>query len=37
MLEMAGRAYAINPNPDLEAVARNRAWRIYFPQVPDKP
>lgn len=37
MLEMAGRAYAINPNPDLEAVARNRAWRIYFPQIPDKP
>ncbi len=32
MLEMAGHAYAINPNPDLEALARKRAWRIYFPQ-----
>ncbi len=32
MLEMAAHAYAINPNPDLEALARKRAWRIYFPQ-----
>jgi HAD superfamily phosphoserine phosphatase-like hydrolase len=32
MLEMAGHAYAINPNPDLEALARKRAWRIYFPE-----
>jgi phosphoserine phosphatase len=35
MLEMAGHAYAINPNPDLEALARKRAWRIYFPQLAD--
>ena len=32
MLEMAAHAYAVNPNPDLEALARKRAWRIYFPQ-----
>jgi HAD superfamily phosphoserine phosphatase-like hydrolase len=32
MLEMAGHAYAINPNPDLETLARKRAWRIYFPE-----
>lgn len=32
MLEMAAHAYAINPNPDLETLARKRAWRIYFPQ-----
>jgi HAD superfamily phosphoserine phosphatase-like hydrolase len=32
MLEMAAHAYAINPNPDLETLARKRAWRIYFPE-----
>jgi HAD superfamily phosphoserine phosphatase-like hydrolase len=31
MLEMAARAYAINPNPDLESFAREKSWRIYFP------
>jgi HAD superfamily phosphoserine phosphatase-like hydrolase len=31
MLEMAGHAYAVNPNPDLEDLARKKAWRIYFP------
>jgi len=31
MLEMAARAFAVNPNPDLEAVARQRGWSIYFP------
>ena len=32
MLEMAAHAYAVNPNPDLENLARTKAWRIYFPQ-----
>ncbi|MGC1371694.1 MAG: haloacid dehalogenase-like hydrolase, partial [Candidatus Sulfotelmatobacter sp.] len=32
MLAMAKHAFAVNPNPDLEAVARERGWRIYFPQ-----
>jgi len=33
MLELAKNAYAINPNPDLEQVARERGWSIYRPQV----
>jgi HAD superfamily hydrolase (TIGR01490 family) len=32
MLAMAGQAFAINPNPELETVARQRGWPIYFPQ-----
>jgi phosphoserine phosphatase len=32
MLEMAGRAFAVNPNADLEAVARQRGWKVYFPE-----
>jgi HAD superfamily phosphoserine phosphatase-like hydrolase len=32
MLEMAGYAVAVNPNPDLEAKALERGWRIYFPE-----
>jgi len=32
MLVMAKHAIAVNPNPDLEATARERGWRIYFPQ-----
>jgi phosphoserine phosphatase len=31
MLTMAKRAFAVNPNPDLEATARQRGWTIYFP------
>jgi HAD superfamily phosphoserine phosphatase-like hydrolase len=31
MLEMAARAFAVNPNPDLEAVARQHGWTVYFP------
>jgi phosphoserine phosphatase len=32
MLAMAKHAVAVNPNPDLEATARERGWRIYFPE-----
>jgi HAD superfamily phosphoserine phosphatase-like hydrolase len=32
MLAMASHAYAVNPNPDLESVAREKGWRIYFPE-----
>ena len=32
MLAMAKYAIAVNPNPDLEATARERGWRIYFPE-----
>lgn len=31
MLAMAKHAFAVNPNPDLEAIARQRGWNIYFP------
>ena len=31
MLAMAKHAFAVNPNPDLEAIARQRNWSIYFP------
>jgi HAD superfamily phosphoserine phosphatase-like hydrolase len=31
MLEIARHPFAINPNPDLEEVARGREWIIYFP------
>lgn len=32
MLELAGRAFAINPNPDLRKVARERGWIVYQPE-----
>jgi phosphoserine phosphatase len=32
MLAMAKHAFAVNPNPDLEAAARERDWPIYFPE-----
>jgi HAD superfamily phosphoserine phosphatase-like hydrolase len=32
MLAMAKHAFAVNPNPDLESVAREKGWRIYFPE-----
>lgn len=31
MLAMAKNAFAINPNPDLEAISRQRGWTVYFP------
>jgi phosphoserine phosphatase len=31
MLSAAKHAFAVNPNPDLEAVARQRGWTVYFP------
>jgi phosphoserine phosphatase len=32
MLAIAKHAVAVNPNPDLESTARERGWRIYFPE-----
>ena len=32
MLAMAKQAFAVNPNPDLEAAAREKGWKIYFPE-----
>jgi phosphoserine phosphatase len=31
MLAIAKHAFAVNPNPDLETMARARKWTIYFP------
>jgi HAD superfamily phosphoserine phosphatase-like hydrolase len=31
MLDIARHAFAINPNPDLEEVARSKGWTVYFP------
>lgn len=31
MLVIAKHAFAVNPNPDLEAEARRRGWTVYFP------
>ena len=31
MLAIATHAFAVNPRPDLEAVARGRGWAVYFP------
>jgi phosphoserine phosphatase len=33
MLVLARHPYAINPNPDLEKMAREREWGVYFPAV----
>jgi HAD superfamily phosphoserine phosphatase-like hydrolase len=32
MLAMAKHAVAVNPNPELQATARERGWQIYFPE-----
>jgi HAD superfamily phosphoserine phosphatase-like hydrolase len=37
MLAHAGHAFAVNPNPDLEALARQRGWTIYFPDAIARP
>ena len=31
MLAMAKTGFAVNPNPDLEQLARTNNWTIYFP------
>jgi phosphoserine phosphatase len=32
MLGLARNAFAINPNPDLEELAKQNGWRVYWPQ-----
>jgi phosphoserine phosphatase len=32
MLAMAKHAFAVNPNPDLEAAAQQHRWNVYFPE-----
>ena len=31
MLKIAKHAFAVNPNPDLEKVANDQGWRVYWP------
>jgi HAD superfamily hydrolase (TIGR01490 family) len=31
MLEMAKWPFCVNPNPDLEGIARERGWAVYWP------
>jgi phosphoserine phosphatase len=31
MLQIAERPFVINPNPDLEEIARRRQWQVYWP------
>ena len=31
MLKLASHGFAVNPNPDLEQMARERGWMVYFP------
>jgi phosphoserine phosphatase len=31
MLAMATHAFAVNPNSDLETIAQQNGWTIYFP------
>jgi phosphoserine phosphatase len=33
MLAMVRHGFAVNPNPDLETMARKRGWTIYWPVV----
>jgi phosphoserine phosphatase len=37
MLELAKYPFCVNPNPDLEAVARQRSWPIYWPARTEDP
>jgi phosphoserine phosphatase len=32
MLELSEKAVAVNPNPDLEQIARKKGWTIYWPE-----
>lgn len=36
LLAIARHPFAINPNPDLEAMARERGWSVYFPGDPGR-
>jgi phosphoserine phosphatase len=31
MLDVARHAFAVNPNPDLEKIAAEKGWQIYWP------
>ena len=31
MLSLARNAFAVNPNPDLQELAEERGWAVYWP------
>ena len=31
MLKIAAHGFAVNPNPDLEEIASEEAWTVYWP------
>jgi len=31
MLEVARHPFGVNPNPDLERIAQDKGWQIYWP------
>ena len=35
MLEIAGHPFAINPTPELQTIARDRQWPVYYPEIPS--
>jgi HAD superfamily phosphoserine phosphatase-like hydrolase len=37
MLAFAKHAFAVNPNPDLESLAQQQGWTIYFPESTRSP
>lgn len=37
MLELARNAFAVNPTPELAAIARERAWNVYLPVAVRQP
>lgn len=36
MMEVAEHAFAVNPNPDLEQIALEKGWKIYWPAGMEK-
>ncbi|HWF93221.1 MAG TPA: hypothetical protein VN684_13110, partial [Terriglobales bacterium] len=32
MMAIAKHAFAVNPNPDLEEMARKNGWQVYWPE-----
>ena len=37
MLELARHPFVVNPNPDLEKIAQEKSWHIYWPSGTQKP
>jgi phosphoserine phosphatase len=33
MLKIARHPFAVNPNPDLEKLAVEQGWTVYFPEL----